>query len=134
MLNSIREAEAFPVNEMVVLTMYNRQKVIISALLKVLSAKLNIRRTAFPEVFTADSFHSRERTMVILDSTVTDELGFVDNENRMTMACTRAKDVFVLVGSRMTMAKSRGNEKGKQVTLEDHTAQQRRFSDVDGVR
>lgn len=132
----MREAEAFPMTDIVVLTMYNHQRVIISALFKALSAKLNIRRTAFPEVFTADSFQSRERTMVILDSTVTDELGFVDNENRMTMACTRAKDVFVLVGSRITVAKSPGieNEAGKQVSIDDYTIQHRRVNEVGGVR
>ena len=64
-----------------------------------------------------DGFQAREATMIILDTTVTDRLGFVDSENRCNMACTRVKDALAIVGSRSTMTKSQGtaNEEGKQI-------------------
>ncbi|KAL8797045.1 MAG: hypothetical protein Q9195_000816 [Heterodermia aff. obscurata] len=151
MVNSMREADAFPEANIVILSMYGRQKIVISAMFKALSAKLNLPHTAFSrshnvdvkqdqpatgtgskndDSMAMDSFQSKERTMVILDSTVTGELGFVDNEDRMTMACTRAKE---LVGSKATMVKSLGNEnkEGKQISADDYTIQHRRVNDKD---
>ena len=96
--------------DIMILAMYSRQKTIISAMFAQMAQKLRLRRSDFPDVDTADNFQANERTMVILDTVVTDKLGFVDDEKRMNMACTRARDVFYLVGSRMTMALSKGGD------------------------
>ena len=48
---------------------------------------------ALSEVFTVDSFQFREAKMIILDTV---ELGFVDIENRMNVACTRLTTSFSL--------------------------------------
>ena len=93
MINSMREADAFRMTDIKILAMYGRQKVLISTMFfRELASKLGLRYDAFPSVYTADSFQSKEATMIVLDSTVTDDLGFVDHENRLTMACIRAKD------------------------------------------
>ena len=64
MVNSIREAEAFPMNDTVILTMYKHQKVVVSAMFTQAAKKLDLRRSACPEVATVDGFQSRESRMV----------------------------------------------------------------------
>ena len=135
MVNSIRESKAFPMKEITILTMYGRERVIVSSMLTQVAKQLGLRRDAFPAVLTVDSFQARESTMVILDTTVTDDLGFVDDENRMNMACTRARDVFILVGSPSTMAKSvtGSDDKGKSTSTHDkYTSGRRRVTDANG--
>ena len=64
MVNSIREAEAFPMNDTVISTMYKHQKVVVSAMFTQVAKKLGLRRSAFPEVATVDGFQSCESRMV----------------------------------------------------------------------
>ena len=137
MVNSIREKKAFPIANIAILTMYNCQKIVTTSMFIQLAKKLGLPRSAFPVVETVDSFQSRENTMVIVDTTVTDQLGFFDHENRLTMACTRAKDVFMLVGSVVTMAKSLsgGDETGKRTLKQDrYTKRNRKVNDKKGIR
>lgn len=136
MVNSMREANAFPMSEIVIIALYSRQKVLIASLFRELAMKLGVRYSSFPSVHTADGYQSREATMIIMDTTVTDDLGFVDDEGRLTMACTRAMDVLIIVGSKQTMEKSQGNDKaeGNQVAAHDYTVRHRRVNDVNGVR
>ena len=91
-----------------------------------MTRKLRLRRSDFPDVDTADSFQASERTMVIRDTVDTDELGFVDDEARMNMACTRARDAFYLVRSRITMALSKGDDDEAGMLAADKFAVQHR--------
>ena len=95
----------------------------------------DLSRDAYPAVLTVDSFQSRESSIVIVDSTVTDNLGFVDSENKMNVACTRPKDALVLVGSPKTMARSlTGNENQPKTkrTADKFTRGRRRITDATG--
>ena len=117
--------------------MYNCQKIVTSSMFIQLAKKLGLPRSAFPSVETVDSFQSRENSMVIVDTTVTDTLGFVNDENRLDMACTSAKDVFMLVESAVTMAKSLsgGDEAGKRTLKVDrYTKRNRKVPDKKGLR
>ena len=132
MVNSMRVAKAFPMNELVILSMYGRRVALLISMFRQLAARLGLRHDPFPSVRTVDSFQSQEATMVIMDTTVTDRLGFVDNEGRSNMACTRGKDVLIIVGSKETRAMSHGNDKeeGKKVSPDQYTIQHRRVNDV----
>ena len=52
-----------------------------------MAIKLDFSRNELSKVFAVDSFQFREAKMIIPDTV---KLGFVDNENRMNVACTRA--------------------------------------------
>ena len=56
-----------------------------------LAIKYKLPRKAFPIADTVDSAQSREVTIVLLDITVTDQLGFLDYEK---MACIRAEHIM----------------------------------------
>ena len=122
--------------EIAVLAMYKRQKIIISQMFTQMAKHYGLQRNDFPKVETVDGFQSRESTMVILDTTVTNDLGFVDSENRMNMASTRAKDFLYLVGSRLTMAKSveQDDEEAKTAPGDRFTSRYRKTVDIGGVR
>ena len=132
MVNSMRVAEAFPMNEIVILSMYGRQVALLISMFRQLAAQLGLRHDTLPSIRTVDSFQSQEAIMVILDTTVTDRLGFVDNEGPSNMACTRGKDVSIIVGSKETSANSHGNDKeeGKKVSPDQYIIQHRRVTDV----
>ena len=132
----MRRANALDMANIAVLAMYSRQKVIISTLFTQLAKRLGLPRSAFPIVSTADSFQSHERQMIILDPVVTDDLGFVEDEYRMNMACTRARDIFVLVGSKSTMLKGLENQDadGKDIPADRFISGQRKVVEIGGVR
>jgi len=56
----------------------------------------------FPRIEIVDSFQGKDSRMVILDLVVTsgDALGFMIDEKRMNVSCTRAMEVFWMVGNR----------------------------------
>ena len=91
--------------EIVILTLYNAQKKQYLHRLGELEHRLGLARGTFDDtVETSDSFQGRERKCVILDLVVTSytgatSLGNVGDERRMNVACTRARDLFFVVGT-----------------------------------
>ena len=55
----------------------------------------------------------------------------------MNMACTRARDVLYIIGSKLTMAKSvegEDDEEAKKMTADSFTSIHRKTTDVGGIR
>lgn len=133
MVNHMRDKGAFPVNDIVILTSYGHQKALLNKILKHMAIQLGLSRDAFPKVKTVDSFQSKQARMVIFDSVVTNKLGFLDNENRMNMCCTRAMSVFIIIGSRKTREVSRNSApEGKHVAFDNFPILSRRHTTQDG--
>ena len=68
--------------------MHARQKIVTSGMFTQVAKKLGLRPSTLSIVETIDSL---EHPMVIINSEVTEKLGFIDNENRLNMACTVEK-------------------------------------------
>lgn len=51
------------------------------------------------EINTVDSFQGREKDVIIFSITSTEDLSFVDDENRLNVAFTRAKRKLIVIGN-----------------------------------
>ena len=136
MVNDMRKNAGFPMEDVVILTTYGQQRGLINSILMCMAIKLGISHNALPKVFIVDSFQSMEAKMEILDMVVTNELGFVDNENRTNVACTRAMLVLIIITSKLTKPLSTdvdfGGKKKATRDIDDLTKVSRRFSVIDG--
>ena len=133
MVNSMREKNAFIVDDIVILTPFGQQKALINTILSNMAEKLNLSRDAFPKVETVDNFQSKEAKMVIFDTVVTSTLGRVDDERFMNTACTRAMMVFIIIGSEQTRALSKDSKTGDKPN-ESVKSANRRYIIMDGER
>ena len=60
------------------------------------------------EVNTVDSFQGREKDVIIFSITSTEDLSFVEDENRLNVAFTRAKKKLIVIGNAKSIEASRG--------------------------
>ena len=139
MVNDMRINGASPMGEedLVILTSYVQQRGLINSIFVHMAKKLGLRRNAFPSVYTIDGFQSRQSKIIIFDTVVTAELGFLDNEKRMNVACTRAMSVFIMIASMITrdLAKDIPDSMGgKKIDVDEFTKVSRRHTLVDGER
>lgn len=83
------ENGAFFMEDIVILTTYGQHKESLNSILIIMTKKLGLRRKAFSGVMTVNYFQSKEAKMIILVTVITSGLRFVENENRINVACTR---------------------------------------------
>lgn len=60
------------------------------------------------EVKTVDSFQGREKDVIVFSATSTGDLSFVQNENRLNVALTRAKKKLIVVGNAKSIVSQPG--------------------------
>lgn len=60
------------------------------------------------EVNTVDSFQGREKDVIIFSVTSTKDMSFVEDENRLNVAFTRARRKLIVVGNRESISRQRG--------------------------
>jgi len=60
------------------------------------------------EVNTVDSFQGREKDVIIFSVTSTGDMSFVEDENRLNVAFTRAKKKLIVIGNANSIEASRG--------------------------
>ncbi|MEM4318136.1 MAG: ATP-binding protein [Candidatus Nitrosocaldus sp.] len=77
-------------SEIGVITPYRAQR---NKIREALSSKEEI------EVNTVDSFQGREKDVIIFSITSTEDLTFVEDENRLNVAFTRAKKKLIVIGN-----------------------------------
>jgi KaiC/GvpD/RAD55 family RecA-like ATPase len=87
------DEDGIPESEIGVITPYRGQRTLIS---DELTDYGNV------EVSTVDGFQGRERETIIFSAVNTEKYGlqFGGNENRFNVACTRAKDQFIMISNR----------------------------------
>ena len=96
--------EGIEANEIVILTGYTAQL----GLLKQTYQWLEDRSLEKVRFSTIDGFQGQESSVIILLLTGTERFGFLRETARLLVACSRAKDVFVIMG---TLDQLRSNER-----------------------
>lgn len=86
-------------------------RILILRKLRALVRSINKSRTdnpidiySMPEVSTVDAYQGKDKTSVLLSLVISHaderaDVGFLMNNNRVHMACTRAKDFFWIISS-----------------------------------
>jgi len=85
-------------NEIGVITPYRAQRDYIKELLKNDEIEVN----------TVDSFQGREKDVIIFSITSTKDMSFVEDENRLNVAFTRARRKLIVVGNAESIHERRG--------------------------
>jgi len=108
LLETVLKASAIPSSDIVVITPYRDQVKYYQQCFTARASEVGLKIEDFPKVTTFDNFRGKEARVVILDLVVTcadnkHGMGIVGDECRSNLACTRARDTLIMVGSmRMT--------------------------------
>jgi regulator of nonsense transcripts 1 len=97
-------SEGINASEITVLTLYRAQQSRIQVQLKDCWA---IRESPPPEICSVDSFQGRENEIIVVSSVrCGSSLGFCDDDPRVNVLLTRAKQGLVILGDRATLSRS----------------------------
>ena len=93
LVSQLVDEHGIPESQIGVITPYRGQRTLISD---------KLTEYGSVEVSTVDGFQGREREKVIFSTVNTEKYGlrFAGNKNRFNVACTRAKDQFIMVGNK----------------------------------
>ena len=93
-----KTSSGIPELQVVILVPYKDQKILYQERMLRLAQSLGCRTDELAEVSTIDGFQGREGSVVILDLVRTRGLGFLEDEARITVAFSRSRDSFLIVG------------------------------------
>ena len=93
-------------SDIAVITPYKDQVRLYEQTIQHVAEREGLEVSDFPQAYTIDSLRGKEKRIVIFDVVVTDEarsrgvpnLGIVADEFKVNVACTRACDMFIMVG------------------------------------
>jgi AAA domain len=105
--------------EVVIITPYNAQCAKYEHALNNAARKYGYHRRDMPRVYTGDSYQSREVDCVILDTVISStrtkkDIGFLDDDKRMTVLMTRARKLMFIVGHGAISEGKQYTEEGKK--------------------
>ena len=88
-----------PKLKVVILVPYKDQKILYQERMLRLAQTLGCPAEHLADISTIDGFQGRESSVVILDLVRTKNLGFLEQEPRATVAFSRCRDSFIIVGN-----------------------------------
>lgn len=88
-----------PKRRVLVLVLYKDQKILYQERLLRLTQKLGCHAEDLADTSTIDGFQGRESSVVILDLVRTEGFGFLEQEPHATVAVSRCRDSFIIVGN-----------------------------------
>jgi hypothetical protein len=105
-INIIEDAvvnSEFPPSIFGIVTTYQAQAMVLRQAIRGLHNKYPSIQFDSAVIDTADSFQGGQNRCVFFCPVVTDRLGFVNDDSRMTVALSRHKDFFCVVGTSLTL-------------------------------